>query len=135
MHYIQCGLDTSKQRRPLGELGERGKILYENERLRACCQELQITMTGNPTGNGKNRTQSDSIRLHTDINRLNIKQVNVGIKKYLLPVCKILPTKFHKFSKNKKRVRQRILKWVAILAETNESDYWNQIIVSAVNNK
>ena len=91
-------------------------------------------MTGNPTGNGKNKTRLESMRLHTDSDRLNIKQVNYGIKKNLLPMCKILPTKFHKFSKNEKSVSQRILKWVAIPAGTTECDYWNQIIISEVNN-
>ena len=110
------------------------KLLFEMERMKARCQEMQTAMAGGTVGKSKSKSRK-SAKNYTATDKLNLSYMRDYVKDKLYPRIKILLPKFYKYSENKKSISQRVLSVVTLPPGTSMKMYYVQILVGEISIK
>ena len=110
------------------------KLLFEMERMKSRCQEMQTAMAGGTVGKSKSKSRKTA-KNYTATDRLNLSYMRDYIKDKLWPRIKILPPKFYKYSENKKSTSQQVLSIVTLPQGTSMKMYYVQILVGEISTK
>jgi hypothetical protein len=84
---------------------------------------------------GKNTVQKLKPQVLTMSNRINATEISHWLCKCLWPHVKIMPNKWHKWSKHPKSICQRILSVIGVPNSFTNEGYWLQIALSITNKK
>ena len=95
-------------------------------------QDLRMSIVKVSGKNGVRKLKSKTL---TTSDRVNGHCIGTYLRNVLWPDIKMMPSKWHKWSKNPRSICKRILATVGVPRGVTDEDYWSSVAVSMANDK